>query len=125
MALITRGVALLVGLPLLVLMAQVAFLGALGSKAVATTILLVSGLIVFLQFIFLILLFFSILGNIQTLRATIASRLPEKRGRKKADGGHSGRNVSGRSPIPLHWRTVPHSAAGGRRTWCRFQRRVK
>ncbi len=84
MALITRGVALLVGVPLLlILLAQVAFLSALQSDALAGVILGISGLIIFVQIILLILLFISILGNIQTLRGAIASRLPEREREKE------------------------------------------
>ena len=77
MVLITRGVALLVAVPLLlVLLAQFAFLYAHFSKDTARLILMASTLIFVVQFVFLLKLFFSILGNIRTLRAAIASRLP-------------------------------------------------
>jgi hypothetical protein len=79
MALIIRGVALLVGVPLLlVLLALFAFLYGTFSKATARWILAVSVLILVVWFILVIKLFFSVLGNIQTLRATITSRLPGK-----------------------------------------------
>jgi hypothetical protein len=94
MALITRGVALLVAVPLLLfLLAQVAILWGFLARNVSALFLLgaVSVLIVILQFIFLVKLFFSILGNIQTLRAAIASRLPtggpKPEGREPADPG--------------------------------------
>jgi hypothetical protein len=77
MALITRGVALLVAVPLfLVLLGQFAFLYGTFSVATARLILMAGALVLVVQFIFLVKLFFSIMGNIQTLRAAIASRLP-------------------------------------------------
>lgn len=88
MALITRGVALLVGVPLLlVLLAQVAFLyGALARDPSVLFLLgAVSVVILIVQFVFLVKLFFSILGTIQTLRAAITNRLP-RRERAKDEG---------------------------------------
>jgi hypothetical protein len=83
MALITRGVALLVGVPLLlVLLTQVAILYALVSIATAQLVLMISLVILVVQIIFVIKLLFSILGNIQTLRAAIITRLPG-RGREE------------------------------------------
>jgi hypothetical protein len=77
MALITRGVLLLVGAPLLlVLLGQFAVIYSFaGSPAAARMLLVISLVIVVVQFIFLVKLLFSILGNIQTLRAAIASQL--------------------------------------------------
>jgi hypothetical protein len=78
MALITWGVALLVGVPLLlVLLAQIVFLSAAFGSPSALVFLMISTAVLAVQFIFLVKLFFRILGNIQTLRATIASRLPQ------------------------------------------------
>jgi len=84
MALITRGVALLVGVPLLlVLLALFAFLYGVFSITTARLLLVVSAVIIFVQLIFLIQLFFSIIGNIQTLRAAITSRLPGREEEKE------------------------------------------
>lgn len=77
MVLITRSVALLVAVPLLlVLLGQFAYLYAHFSEATARLILMASTLIIFAQFVFLLKLVFSIIGNIRTLRAAITSRLP-------------------------------------------------
>jgi hypothetical protein len=79
MAFITRGVALLVGAPLLlILLTMMAFLGAFTSDAAVPVYLLATTLIIVVQLVFLILLFFGILANLQTLRATITSRLPRR-----------------------------------------------
>ena len=78
MAFITWGIALFVGVPLLlILLGQMAFLSAFfSSKAAALFLLVISTLILLAQVVLLIRLIFSILANLQILRAAIASRLP-------------------------------------------------
>lgn len=78
MAFITWGIALFVGVPLLlILLGQMAFLSAFfSSKAAAAFLLIISMLILLAQVVLLIRLIFSILANLQILRAAIADRLP-------------------------------------------------
>jgi hypothetical protein len=84
MRLITRGVALLVAVPLfLVLLAQFAILYAFAGSQAAHVLLVVSWGIVIVQVLLLIQLVFSILGNLQTLRETIAIRLPAREQEKE------------------------------------------
>jgi hypothetical protein len=77
MTLIVRGIALVVAVPLLLILLGMVAMIVFPSPGVLIVLLMV--VIVVVQFIYLVKLFFSILGTIQTLRATIASRLGSRR----------------------------------------------
>jgi hypothetical protein len=84
-ALILRGTLLLVAVPLLlVLLGMWAYLqAALGDRRTASVLEGVSALIIFVQLLFVISLYFSILGNIHILRTAITSRLAQQDRRKE------------------------------------------
>lgn len=92
MVFITRGVALFVAVPLLLVL--LGLYASLSDAATAQGLLVAGWVIVLVQIIFMVQLAVGILGNIQSLRAAITSQLP-RRGweRDERSPGHSGRGA--------------------------------